>query len=302
MKSIIIAGGTGLIGKRLTSLLVDRGFTVHILTRQNLASNDKIKYFQWHIEEQLIDLGVFKDAVGLINLTGAGIADKRWSKARKVEIMDSRIIPARFLQQVMRENEIELPVYVSASGSSFYPNSDGKHFVESDLPGSNFIHMVCVNWESQALAMESNFKRIAILRTGVVLAKSGSFLQKFTATVKFFVAGIFGNGKQALSWIHIDDLCNVYIMAIQNSTIRGVYNAGICNHESHYSFIKAYLEASNRKAIILKAPTFISKLIFGEMSILLNSGVSMSHDKIKVKGFKFQFENLSEAIKNLNAV
>jgi len=296
--SIIIAGGTGLIGTRLTELLIEKGYTAHILTRQDKANKKGIKYFKWQVGIS-IDMNVFEGATAIINLTGAGIADKRWSKSRKKELLDSRVEPAKFLQGIMKSEGVHLKSYSSASGSNYYPNDLKKQYDEKDPPGDEFIQDLCVKWENQANDMMHHVDRVSIFRTGVVLAKSNSFLQKFTFTTRFLVAGLFGSGTQPLSWIHIDDLCHLYIHAIENPDFIGEFNAGISDNESHLSFIRTYLEVTGKKAMILKAPKIISKLVFGEMSTLLNDGVSMSHQKAIDNGFQFQFEDLRTAIQDL---
>jgi len=302
--TILIAGGTGLIGKRLTEILNAKGHTVHILTRQNLEGSDQVKYFKWTIGKQIDIKAFFKNEAkevidGIINLTGAGIADKRWTDKRKKMIISSRVNPAQFLQQTLLELKITVPVYVSASGSNYYNNSEKKEYVETDPVGDNFVQHVCDLWEKQAFKMENVASRIAVLRTGVVLAKKGSFLQKFTATTAVGVAGVFGSGHQFLSWIHIDALCGFYIKAIEDSKISGAYNAGICDSETHVTFIKSYRASTGKKFLIAKAPVFIAKIVFGEMSTLLTDGVAISHQKMLDSGFELKFETVEEAVKDL---
>ncbi len=297
--NIIIAGGTGLIGSRLAELLVEKGYGVHILSRQDKEVNTKnIRFYKWIIGES-IDMDVFENVGAIINLTGAGIADRRWTSERKKELTNSRIDPAKFLLDIMKAEGIYIPLYCSASGSNIYPSSDTVVYEENDAPGRGFINQLCEKWERQAMELQSHSNRVVILRTGVVLARSNSFLQKFTLTTKFFIAGLFGSGHQRISWIHIDDLCGQYIHAIENESVKGIFNAGISKNETHLRFIKTFLKRKKRKVLIVKAPKFVSKLVFGEMSCLLNKGVAISHEKIKQQGYTFKFESLDDAIGDL---
>lgn len=302
--TILIAGGTGLIGKRLTELLLEQGHLVHILTRQNKNNTKAIKYFQWAVGESIDEAAFYKNESqntidGIINLTGAGIADKKWSAKRKEEIINSRVEPAKFLESTLAKLKIKVPVYISASGVNYYNNSTTKKYIESDSVGSEFVQHVCDVWEQQAYKLNTVSNRIVVMRTGVVLAAKESFLQKFTATTKVFVAGIFGSGKQFLSWIHIDDLCEFYIYAVENEAMAGAYNAAICNSETHLSFLKQFKLGSKKSFIILKAPVFIAKMVFGEMATLLTDGVAVSNQKMLDSGFKPKFKTVEKAVADL---
>ena len=302
--TILIAGGTGLIGKRLTELLLKDGHTVHILTRQKLENTSKIKYFQWDVGQFIEEGAFFNDpnqttVDGIINLTGAGIADKKWSAKRKKEIIESRVKPAQYIEEHLTKLNVKVPVYLSASGVNYYDNSASKIYNEKDAVGNDFVQHVCDLWEEQAFKMSNVANRIVVMRTGVVLAKKESFLQKFTATTSFFVAGVFGSGKQYLSWIHIDDLCRFYIQALENQSMNGAFNAAICNNESHNSFLMSFKKATGKSFIIAKAPAFVANAVFGEMATLLTAGVAVSNQKMIDTGFKLQFDTVEKAVSDL---
>ena len=250
--TILIAGGTGLIGRRLTEILVSKGHKVHILTRRHIEDTSSIRYFKWQINKHIDKQAFFNEADGsvvdgIINLTGAGIADKRWTTKRKAELIKSRVEPAKFIQKTLQELDLKVPVYISASGVNYYNNSMTKYYTESEPVGTDFVQSICGQWEEQAFAMGDVSERLLAMRTGVVLAKNGSFLQKFTATTKLFVAGLFGSGQQFLSWIHIDDLCQFYIYALENKSMNGAYNAGICDKETHLTFLRAFKKSKSEK-------------------------------------------------------
>ncbi len=296
--NVLIAGGTGLVGTRLTELLVARGYGVHILSRRKIEDKAKIKYFQWEIGKH-IEEGAFENLAGIINLTGEGIADGRWTAEQKKRIMNSRTQSAEFIRYCLREKGIQIPVYLSASGINYYSNSRSKKYVESDHVGGGFVQDVCLQWEKHAFDLKPLSKRVVVLRTALVLARQKSFLQKFTFSTKFLVGAVFGDGKQFVSWIHIDDLCNFYIHALEDSEIAGVYNAGICDNENQSSFLKTFQNVYNRKFVTFKIPKFVSKLIFGEMAILLNGGVAVSHQKMLGAGYEMEYPTLKSALADL---
>lgn len=302
--TILIAGGTGLVGQHLAEILDKDGHTVHILTRQVRANKARIKYFRWIINES-IDEKVFFDNSGcqvdaIINLTGAGIVDKRWTKSRQEEIINSRIKPAEYLQESLKKLNLNIPVYISASGVNYYNNSQSKLYVETDKVGTGFVQHTCEKWEQQAFKMSNVAQRIITMRTGVVLAEKSSFLQKFTATVPLFTAVFFGTGNQFLSWIHIEDLCQFYIHAIKNNKMEGAYNIAICEHATHLSFLKSFKMVSKKKFLIIKAPQFITKLVFGKLAVLLTEGVAVSNEKVKNTGFKFKYKTVEKAVEDLS--
>jgi uncharacterized protein (TIGR01777 family) len=302
--TILIAGGTGLIGSRLTEMLIANGHTVHILSRQTIRNKEKVKFFKWNIGVDIEEGAFFiegseKPVDGIINLTGAGIADKRWTAKRKEEIIASRVEPAAFIESTLNRLQIKVPVYVSASGVNYYNNSSEKKYVESDPVGTEFVQHVCDLWEEQANQLKSVANRVVCMRTGVVLAKKGSFLQKFTATTHLFVAGVFGSGQQYLSWIHIDDLCAFYMHALNNSEMNGAYNAAICDEETHVTFLKKYKHSSGKRFVVMPAPVFIAKLVFGEMATLLTDGVAVSNQKMINSGFQPTYNTVEKAVIDL---
>ena len=298
--NILIAGGTGLVGTRLTELLVEKGYCVHVLSRRKIEDKLKVKFFQWEIGKS-IDEGAFENLAGIINLTGEGIADGRWTDKQKKRIINSRTQSADFIRSCLKDAKISVPVYLSASGINYYSNSRVNKYIESDPAGDGFVQDVCVQWEKHAFDLKSMSKRVVVLRTGLVLASQKSFLQKFTFSTKFMVGAVFGDGKQFISWIHIDDLCRCYIKSLEDAEITGAYNAGVCEDESQNSFLKTFKNVYNRRSIKFKIPKFVSKLMFGEMAILLNGGVAVSHQKLLETGFELKYPTLNTALEDLKS-
>ena len=291
MTKIAITGGTGLIGKQLTKKLLAKNYEVVILTRNPKSENE----FKWNINEEYIDENVFKNLDYIIHLTGAGIADKRWTDKRKQEIIHSRVKSTNLLLQKIKEYKVNLKGFISASAIGFYgAKTSDKIFIESDKPADDFLGKVCSLWEEAVHQFKKENSRIVILRTGVVLTKTGGALAK----MKTPIISPIGSGKQYIPWIHLDDLCAMYISSIENN-LSGIYNAVSPEHQTSKSFSKILAKEMKRIYLPIGVPSFLLKLIFGEMADLLLKGSRVSSKKIEESGFKFQFPTLTKSLENL---
>ena len=295
MKKVLITGGTGLIGKRLSFLLASRGYEVRILSRSNSLKNN-YKTFLWNVTEQYINDSAFEGLNHIIHLAGAGIADKRWSEKRKKEIIDSRVASTNLLYNTVKRLEIPLSSFISASATGFYGAVTSETiFKEIDKPAKDFLGKVCSLWERSIFQFKEIKIRTVALRTGIVLSKDGGALKK----MKTPIITALGNGKQYMPWIHIDDLCELYIKAIEDEQFKGAFNAVSSEHISNLSFSKKISKIFNHPFLAIGAPSFILQIVFGEMSTIILNGSRISANKIKQAGFKFKFENLEKALKNL---
>jgi uncharacterized protein (TIGR01777 family) len=295
MKKVLITGGSGLIGKRLSFLLASRGYEVRILSRSNSLKNN-YKTFLWNVTEQYINDSAFEGLNHIIHLAGAGIADKRWSEKRKKEIIDSRVVSTNLLYNTVKRLEIPLNSFISASATGFYGSITSETiFKEIDKPAKDFLGKVCSLWERSIFQFNEMKIRTVALRTGIVLSKDGGALKK----MKTPVITALGNGKQYMPWIHIDDLCELYIKAIEDEQFKGAFNAVSSEHISNLSFSKKISKIFNHPFLAIGAPNFILQIVFGEMSTIILNGSRISANKIKQAGFKFKFENLEKALKNL---
>jgi len=237
MATVLITGGTGLIGSALTNELLNRGYDVIILTRspEKYSNTSRLSYAKWDTEKQIIDGEAITKADYIIHLAGEGIADKRWTAKRKRQIAESRIKSSALLVKALRENVNNIKVVVSASGIGWYGSpsltlSGGKGteknpFDENDPAAEDFLGATCKEWEASIDPVISLGKRLVKFRTGIVLSKEGGALKEFQKPLRFGIATILGNGKQIMSWIHLDDLVRLYILAIANERLNGVYNA-----------------------------------------------------------------------------
>ena len=295
MKKVLITGGNGLIGKRLSFLLASRGYEVRILSR-NDSSNSVYKTFVWNVTEQYINDSAFEGLNHIIHLAGAGIADKRWSEKRKKEIIASRVTSTNLLYNTVKRLKTPLNSFISASATGYYGAVTSETiFEEKDKPAKDFLGKVCSLWEDSIFQFNEIKIRTVALRTGIVLSKDGGALKK----MKTPVITSLGNGKQYMPWIHIDDLCELYIKAIEDEQFKGAFNAVSSEHISNLSFSKKISKIFNSPFLAIGAPSFILQIVFGEMSTIILNGSRISANKIKQAGFKFKFENLEKALNNL---
>ena len=291
----MITGGSGLVGRRLSFLLKSRGYEVRILSRSNNPKNS-YKTFLWNISEKTINDSAFEDLNHIIHLAGAGIADKRWSEKRKKEIIASRVASTNLLYNTVKRLKTPLDSFISASATGYYGAITSETiFEEKDKPAKDFLGKVCSLWEDSIFQFNEIKIRTVALRTGIVLSKDGGALKK----MKTPIITSLGNGKQYMPWIHIDDLCELYIKAIEDQEFKGAFNAVSSEHISNLSFSKKVSKIFNHPFLAVGTPSFILQIVFGEMSTIILNGSRISANKIKQAGFKFKFENLEKALKNL---
>jgi hypothetical protein len=291
MAKILITGGTGLVGSRLTKMLMAKNHEVAILTRSPDAKNE----YQWDIQKKTIDKKAFENTDYIIHLAGAGIADERWTNERKKVIIDSRVESANLLFETIKKENINLKGFISASGSGYYGAiTTDKIFTEFDKTGNDFLGEVCEKWENAAHQFESLNIPVTILRTGIVLSEKGGALDK----MRLPIISPLGSGKQYMPWIHIDDLCEMYIQAIQGN-LTGIFNAVGPEHHTSTTFSKALAKSISRPYIGICVPSFMLKLLFGDMSKILIEGSRISSKKIKKHGYSFKFKTLKKALNNL---
>ncbi|WP_439127718.1 TIGR01777 family oxidoreductase [Polaribacter sp.] len=291
MAKILITGGTGIVGSRLTELLRAKKHEVRILSRTPNGQNE----FKWDISKKYVDEKAFIDLDYVIHLAGAGIADKRWSDERKKVIIDSRVETANLIFAKIKEYKIILKGFISASGSNYYgAKTSDKIYKETDPVGNDFLGEVCQKWEQAAHQFEKLNIPVTILRTGVVLSDKGGALDR----MKTPIVSPLGSGKQYMAWIHIDDLCSLYIKAVEDD-FTGVYNAVSPEYHTSKTFSKKLAKAINRPYLPINVPGFLLKLIFGELAIILLEGSRLSTEKLEKNSFNFQYKELKKALNNL---
>lgn len=299
METVLITGGTGLIGKQLTQKLLKRGYNVSVLSRTS-KQHDDINYFKWDINKKTIDKQAVLTADYIIHLAGAGVADKRWTQSRKKLIIDSRVDSAKLIYNSIKQENHKVKAFISASGVNCYGTiTSEKIFTEKDSFADDFLGRVCEQWETSANEFSNLGIRVVTLRTGVVLSKNGGAFEKLAKPIKLGFGSAIGSGKQYMPWIHTEDLCGMYIHAIENTKINNAYNAVAPEHLNNLSFTKKIAKSLNKSIWLPKIPSMILKLFLGEMSTIITQGSRISSEKIIKTGFRFKYPTLDLALSDL---
>lgn len=300
MATVLITGGNGLIGRNLSGMLIKKGYSVSILTRNKINEDQGLSFYHWNPEKKEIDIQALQNADFIIHLSGANLGEKRWTKRRKRELEDSRIETARLLFEKLKEIRKQPEAFISASATGFYGSvSSEKIFCEDDENGQDFTGELCRKWEDAANRFEESGIRTVKIRTGIVLSERGGALGRIAAPAKFGMAAALGSGNQYLPWIHIEDLCNIYIKALEDKKMKGAYNAVVPTHCSNREFTRAVASALDRPFFLPNIPSFLIRSVFGEMADILLEGSRVSCDKIIRAGFNFRFHNLEGALNDL---
>lgn len=311
MATVLITGGTGTVGTRLTELLMHKGYSVIIVGRGGNQkkvvdttgnANTYLRYAKWNIADQTIEEWAIREADFIVHLAGAGVADQRWSAARKKEIADSRIRSGNLLVKALTEIPNQVKAVISSSAIGWYgPDPLNNTGFSEDAPAfTDFLGTTCKEWEESIAPVQEMDKRLVILRTGIVLSNAGGALVEFKKPLMARTAAILGSGKQMISWIHIDDLCYQFIYAIEHNNLSGVYNAvapfPVNNKTLTLTLAKKYCGSFY---LPIYVPAFALKIALGEMSIEVLKSATVSSKKMLDAGFVFQYPNIEKALDNL---
>lgn len=297
---ILITGATGLIGTEIVSLLLQNGFSVHYLTTSKRKIDNQLNYkgFFWNPEQGIIDENCLMGVDAIIHLAGASIS-KKWTKAYKQEIIESRIFSSNALFKALKENPNQVKQIVSASGTAIYPNSSTKIYTEeSTAIEDDFLGNVVLKWEESVDKFQLLNIKVCKLRTGIVLSNKGGALMEMIKPIKLGLGSPFGDGKQMQSWIHLHDLAAMYFFAIQN-TWEGVYNAVAPNPVSNEMLTKTIAKLLNKPLFMPNIPEFVMSLLLGEMHELLFTDKNISAQKALDSGFTFQYPTAEKALENI---
>ena len=298
-KRVLLTGGTGFIGKNLTRLLIQSGYSVSVLTRNLKQNSADVFYYRWDVARGQIDEKAVLKADYIIHLAGEGIADKRWTSKRKLAIIESREKSIQLIYDVLKRNDKKLEAFVSASGIGIYGAVNGSEIcTENTLAVNDFLGYTCQKWEAAADTMESLGIRTVKIRTGLVLGKDDGFLKKMAPLFKLNLGSALGSGKQYMPWIHIDDLCAIYLEAVRNDKMSGAYNATINDSTTNDSFSKTLAKMYGYSIWLPNVPAFFLKIALGEMAQILLTGRRVSSEKIEKMGIQFRFKNLEDALNN----
>lgn len=297
---VLITGATGLIGQHLVSLLIDKGHSVNYLTtaKNKITSQPNYIGFYWNPSKGVIDTSCLINVDVIIHLAGASIA-KRWTASYKKEIIESRVQSAQLLFTTLQNNPHQVIQIISASGTAIYPESFTTSYDETTTESdTGFLGNIVKQWEESTLKFNQLNIKVCILRTGMVLAKNGGAIQEMIKPIQFGLGANMGNGKQIQSWIHIQDVVNIYYFAIQNQ-LDGIFNAVAPHPVSYAELTKTIAKTINKPLFLPNIPHFLMKLILGEMATLLFSSKNVSAKKLMQFGFQFRFPTIKEAIQEI---
>ena len=304
---ILMLGCTGFIGKSLIPRLISEGHELCLISRKNIdqlkinSSFEKIAFLKLNLAQErswndINLLNQLKSCEVIINLSGEPITEKRWSEEQKLEIENSRVNTTSYLMNSLKKNAINPKVIINASAIGFYGTSLDNIFDETSPSGEDFLAKLCKKWE-EAASQKPFFTRLVILRIGIVLGVNGGALGKMLPIFKVGLGGPIGNGNQWMSWIHIDDLCNIVVNGIKDKKYSGVINA-VSPKPVKMKEFSSILAKSLKRPNLLPVPGASLKLILGDSAKLLLEGQNIKSIKLN-KFFKFKYPLLQEAISSL---
>jgi uncharacterized protein len=296
-KTILITGASGLIGEHLTAMLLRHGYRVKHLGRAK--KEGPVSSYVWDVDRGYIEEGALAEVNAIIHLAGTGIAEKRWTKERKKEIMESRTKSTMLLFDQVKRGHPTIETFISASGISYYGFGSGQEvFTEESRPGNDFLADVVTQWETAADNFQSLNIRTVKIRTGIVLSGKGGALKEIVRPVRWGIGAQLGTGNQWMSWIHISDLCRLYIFVLENKLLQGAYNGVGPAWSTNREVTESIAHALQRPLWLPPVPGFVLKVWFGEMADLVLLGSKVSSEKIQQAGFVFEYAVLDEAIRS----
>ncbi|MFC2125096.1 TIGR01777 family oxidoreductase [Bacteroidota bacterium] len=299
-KNILITGGTGMIGSALSIVLQNEHYNISLLSRgkENIHTDN---IYTWDPANMEIDEDVLKKQHVIVHLAGAGVGNKRWTSSRKKLIMESRKKSTDLLRDSLTRTDHSVKTFISASAIGVYGYDTGSILVDEERvkPGDDFLAVVAKEWESSVDKISELGIRLVKIRIGVVLSENGGALPKLVTPIKYWIGAPLGSGDQYVSWIHLDDLCGIFLKAIQNESMDGVYNAVAPNPVSNKELVRSIADKLNKPVLFPNIPGFTLRLILGEMASMVLGGNRVSSKKIESAGYDFQYKYIEEALNDL---
>ncbi|MCU0443728.1 MAG: TIGR01777 family oxidoreductase [Microscillaceae bacterium] len=299
-KRVLITGGTGLVGKRLSQMLLNLGYQVSFLSRQSVHI-PSVEVYQWNIREGFIEEKALQNADYIIHLAGAGVAEQTWTEDRKREILHSRTHSTELLAKYLKNLPHSIKGFVSASAIGWYGLDKGDIWLDENAPatGKDFLSEVTRQWEKSIDSVAELGLRTVKLRIGVVLSAEGGALPKIAQPIRWGAGAALGSGNQYMSWIHEADLCRMFIYMLENEQLSGAFNAVGKNPLTNAEFTRAVAKQLQKPLFLPNVPSFVLKMMLGEMSDIVLGGARVSCQKIEQAGFQFQYPSLSAALASL---
>lgn len=295
---VLITGGNGLIGRQLTNALLEQGHKVSHLSRKP-GNTAQVNTFIWDITKQQIDERCIDGVDTIIHLAGAGIADKRWSAKRKKELINSRTASIRLIYQLLQQRPHQVNTVISASATGYYSNRGDEVLTEQSAPAHDFLGTCCIEWEAAVDEGKALGLRIVKYRTGVVLSTAGGALPQLARPVKLGMGAPLGSGCQWIPWIYIKDVTAMYLMAVNNGSVEGVYNQTAPEPVTNKQLTQAVAKQLKKPLWLPSVPGFLLKLIFGEMSLVVLGSTRAIPQAIKQHHFNFGYPVITDALKDI---
>ena len=295
-EKVIITGASGALAQRVKYHLLEKGYDVIMLTTNKKKVNSK-DVFYWNISKKIVDPKALVNCSHIVHLSGYSIM-KPWTTANKKLMYESRIDAAKLLYYSCKDHGIKPKTVISASAMGYYGIDTYKMMSEEDPPTEDWLSQMCVDWEKSTQYFESLGSRVVHMRISLLLSKDSGFLQPTMFSMRLGAAIVFGNGKQNIEWIHIDDASKFIYFAIENQLINGAYNLATEKKWTQYNFMKFVKRKVAFYALLIKLPSFVLKLFFGGRSVILEGGCALSVNKLTATNFEYDYPTLESAINN----
>ncbi len=300
---ILMTGATGLLGKDIGKKLTEKGHGITVLTRDPKAAKSQLPFparlYAWKNYSETVPSSYFDDIDAVIHLAGESIASGRWTKARKKLILESRTIGTKNIVKAIKASKGQVKQFISASAIGFYGDNQNR-VTEDSSPGKDFLAMVCTEWEKESLELAQTGVKVINPRIGIVLSRKGGAMDKMLPLFSLGLGGVLGNGKQWMSWIHQDDLTQMFVHFVNHPELHGAFNAVAPHPVTNKDFSRSLAQALNR-SLFFPVPDLALKIGLGEMSTLVLKGQNVSSQKISDTGFQFKYRSLTEALNELCA-
>lgn len=294
---ILITGGSGMAGKALCDKLSLSGHEIRILSRT--IKKTPYKCFRWNVPEGYIDEDALNDVDVIVHLSGASVADGRWTASRKAEILSSRVDSALLIFNTLKARNQKIKRFITASGTGFYGSQLNKVLDEQSGKGYGFLADVCDLWEKSGRKFETIGSQVYVNRIGIVMSEKGGFVLKIKGMMEKYMAAELGTGKQITSWIHLADLVSIIEKQIQGTLKPGTYNAVSPNSVSHHELMKTLSIKIGRRIILPNIPFLVLRIIFGELAYELTANQDVAPKQLLKQNFQYEFPTIIEAIDNL---
>ncbi|WP_418892685.1 TIGR01777 family oxidoreductase [Limibacterium fermenti] len=299
MKTVLITGGSGLVGRALSDLLLEKGYKVIWLSRERYVKAD-IPRYRWDYRKGEIDEKALEQADIVIHLAGSNLSEDSWTRAKKQRIVESRVKSAALILAKWKEMDKKPEAFISASAVGIYGNDISDEVLDESADGrmEDFLSRTCRKWEAEAQRFTDELgARSVMVRQGVVLSGKSDAFRKMLFPTRYGLGARMGNGRQYMSWIHIDDLCAMYLKAIEDAAMQGPYNAVAPEFMTNTEFMRTLARVLRKPFFLPRYPAFFMRLFMGEAADMLLGGSRISSEKIRKAGFEFRYPSAEQAIK-----